>query len=312
AGAVDVNDVERRACGHAQSLALAHGEVVDAVMPAEHAPRGGDEFAGGVRELLALLVEIGIDEALVIAAGNKADLLRVGLFRQAEPVLPRQSAHLRLAHFAQREARAAELFLGEPEEEVGLILCSIRRATQQPAVALRRKLAACVVAGGQQVCANLPSRDQKLIKLQVVVAQSARDGRAPGKILGDKRTHHVALKPLLVIDNVVGNAQVLGHGARVVDILNGAAAPLDVLRHALATGEPALVPELHGQANHVVAFGAQHGRDGGGIDTARHGYGNGLGLWHLYPLYRAGRFTAESAENAENAEIWPQINADER
>src|SRR6185503_5645071 len=240
---------------------------------------------------------------------------RVRLFRQTEPVLPRQFAHLRLTHLAQREARAAELLLREPEEEVSLVLGRVSRATQQPAVALRRKLAARVVARGQQVCANLPRRDQQLIKLKMVVAQAARDGRAPGKVLGDKRTHHVALKTLLVVDDVVGNAQVLGHGARVVDILNGAAAPLNVLRHALATGEPPLVPELHGQADDVVALGAQHGRDGGGIDTARHGYGNGLGLWHLYPLYRAGRFTAESAENAENAEnaeIWPQINADER
>src|SRR6185437_1646727 len=106
---------------------------------AEHAPRGGDELAGGIRELLALLVEISVNKALVIAAGDKADLLRVRLLRQREPVLPRQFAHLRLAHMAQRKARAAELGLGKTKEEVGLILCSIRRATQQPAVALRRK-----------------------------------------------------------------------------------------------------------------------------------------------------------------------------
>src|SRR6185312_13004930 len=112
-----------------------------------------------------------------------------------------------LAHVAQRKARAAELGLGKTKEEVSLILCSIRRATQQPAVALRGKLAARVVARGQQVCANLPSRDQKLIKLKMVVAQAARDGRAPGKILGDKRTHHVTLKTILVVDDVVGNAQ---------------------------------------------------------------------------------------------------------
>jgi hypothetical protein len=31
---------------------------------------------------------------------------------------------------------------------------------------------------------------------------------------------------------------------------------------------------LHGQADDVVAFGAQHGRDGGGVHTARHRYGN--------------------------------------
>jgi len=30
-----------------------------------------------------------------------------------------------------------------------------------------------------------------------------------------------------------------------------------------------------------VSLGAQHGRDGGGIDSARHGYRDGLRLWHV-------------------------------
>ena len=68
----------------------------------------------------------------------------------------------------------------------------------------------------------------------------------------------------------------LRHAARVVDVVERAAASLHRLRHALVSGQAALVPQLHGQADDVVPLGAQHGRDGGGIHTARHGYGDGL------------------------------------
>jgi hypothetical protein len=50
-------------------------------------------------------------------------------------------------------------------------------------------------------------------------------------------------------------------------------------------GEAPLVPELHGQADNVVALGAEYGRDGGGIDTARHGYGDGIGIQLLAPRF---------------------------
>ena len=67
----------------------------------------------------------------------------------------------------------------------------------------------------------------------------------------------------------------LGDVARVVDILNGAAATLHLLGHALSPGKTALVPELHSQANDRMTLGAQHSRDGRRIHSSRHGYGNG-------------------------------------
>ena len=136
---------------------------------------------------------------------------------------------------------------------------------------------------GQHVRANLPRGDQQLVKLQMVVAQAARNRRAAGKILINKRTHHVALKTLFVVDHVIRNAQVLGHAARVIHVVNGAAAALHLLRHAFVSGKAALVPQLHRQAHHVVPFSAQHGRNGGRIHTAGHGYGNGLS-GHNWPV----------------------------
>ena len=59
-----------------------------------------------------------------------------------------------------------------------------------------------------------------------------------------------------------------GNAAGVVDVIERTAAPGDLLRHALAAREPTLVPELHGQADNFMALRAEHGRDGGRIDTA--------------------------------------------
>src|SRR5258706_14109425 len=114
----------------------------------------------------------------------------------------------------------------------------------------------------------------------MIVAEAAGDGRAYGKIVGDEGADDVALQALFVIDHIVWNADVLGDAAGVVDVVELATAAGYLLGHALVSGEAALVPELHGQADDVVSLSAEHGRDGGGIDSARHGYGDGLCVWH--------------------------------
>ncbi len=108
------------------------------------------------------------------------------------------------------------------------------------------------MTGSQGVGANLLGHNQQLIKLQVIVAKAARNGRASRKILLDERTHHVALEALLVIDHVIRDADGLGDAARVVHVVERAAASLHRLGHALVPGQPALVPELHGQADDIV------------------------------------------------------------
>ena len=71
---------------------------------------------------LALLGEVGVDEALVVAAGDKANFLRVGLLREREAVLAGEFADFGLGHIAEREDRAAQLLLGQAEEKVSLVL----------------------------------------------------------------------------------------------------------------------------------------------------------------------------------------------
>jgi hypothetical protein len=107
-----------------------------------------------VGHLLALLFEIGGEELLVVAAGDEADLLRVGLLGERQAGTACHFAHLGLGHAAEREERAGELLLGEAEEEVGLVLGQIGGALEDPALAGRVVLVDGVVAGGDAVGAD--------------------------------------------------------------------------------------------------------------------------------------------------------------
>src|SRR5581483_5848673 len=105
-----------------------------------------------------------------------------------------------------------------------------------------------VVAGGDLVGADGARGGEELIELEVVVAEGAGDGCAAGEVLGDEGADDLGLEAVLCVDEIVGDAEVLGDAAGVVDIVNGAAAALHGLGHALAASEAALVPELQGEA----------------------------------------------------------------
>ena len=96
----------------------------------------------------ALLLEVGREEILVVAAGNEADLLRVGLLGEREALLTRHFAHLGLGHVAEREEGVRELRLREAEEEVGLVLGEVGGALEDPALAHGIVFVDGVVAGG--------------------------------------------------------------------------------------------------------------------------------------------------------------------
>src|SRR5262252_7777672 len=157
----DLDHVEGRARGHAESLALANGEIVDAAVLADDCALGRNQFAGGVGEPLSLLGQISVDKALVVAPGNEANLLRVRLFGNSEAVLMCQFADLRLRHFADREQRAAQLFLGKAEKEICLILALVGRALQNPSPARLVEADARVVTGGYPFSADLPGHNEK-------------------------------------------------------------------------------------------------------------------------------------------------------
>jgi hypothetical protein len=115
----------------------------------------------------------------------------------------------------------------------------------------------------------------------MVVAERAGDGRAAVEILVDEGADDIALETLLLIDDIVRDAQVLGDAAGVVDVIEAAAAAgLGRVRDAVLAGEASLVPELEGQADDGVSTLGEHGRNRRGIDSSGHGYGDGGWLGH--------------------------------
>ena len=118
--------------------------------------------------------------------------------------------------------------------------------------------------GGEHVGVELLGGGQQLVELDLLVAGHTRDRRLAGNVAVGEGLHDRRLEALLVVEDVVGDAELVGDPARVVDVLAGAAgpAPPDGL---------AVVVELQGDADDVVALLLEHGSRHGRIDAAGHG-----------------------------------------
>src|SRR5690606_39948666 len=102
--------------GHADALALAEGEVVQAAVFAEHDAVGGaHDGAGVVGHVLA-------QEVLHPDLADEADALAVFFAGGREAGLGGEAAQLGFGEVADGEAGVGELVLGEQREEVGLVL----------------------------------------------------------------------------------------------------------------------------------------------------------------------------------------------
>jgi len=176
-----------------------------------------------------------------------------------------------------------QLLLREAEEKIRLVLGQILGPLQNPAPAPLVVLVHRVVAGGDALRANAARRLQQLIELQMVVAERAGNRRAPGQILVDKRPHHVALEPLLLVDDVIRNPQVLGHAPRVINIIQrAAAARFGRVGNAVLAGQPRLVPKMQGEADDAHARVRKNRRRRRGVHPSGHGDGSGILLNYVF------------------------------
>jgi hypothetical protein len=160
---------------------------------------------------------------------------------------------------------------------------AVRGALENPAAARRVVLVDGVVAGGDALGADGAGGLEQSIELEVVVAERAGNGRAAVQILVDKGADDILLEALLLVDDVIGNSEVLGDAAGVVDVIErAAAAGLGRVGDAVLAGEARLVPELEGEADDRVARVGEHGRNRRGVDSSGHGDGDCFVLGHMF------------------------------
>ena len=145
-----------------------------------------------------------------------------------------------------------ELLARGGEQEIALVAIGVGGAVERPP-APPVVAADDIMAGRQEIGAEVVRRLEEIGELEVLIAGDARHRRLAGDIGSGERLDHLLAKALFVIEHIVRNAETRGDVARIVDILACAA-------RALAMRRVAVVVELHGDADDVVAFGGQQRR----------------------------------------------------
>ena len=113
------------------------------------------------------------DEPDVIAVGDEADLLGVGLVGVGQPGPPRQRAHLVLAHVAERKPDARQQLGADAEEEVRLVLAAVAGPAEHDAAVVGGRQPG-VVPGRERRRADGVGERQQRPELELLVAAHAR------------------------------------------------------------------------------------------------------------------------------------------
>src|SRR5262249_6648358 len=151
-------------------------------------------------------------------------------------------AHLRFGEISNRESGVRQLRLSQREEKVALILRLIAGSAKMEAFGVR--LDSSVVASGELGTERSRSAEQEA-EFDVPIARHAGDRRSSVEVGVHERTNYLLLKNLLHVRHVKGNAQVLSHRARIVDVLRAAAT-------SAASGR-VVGPDSQRHADHLVA-----------------------------------------------------------
>jgi hypothetical protein len=213
------------------------------------------------------------DHVGIVPRRHEADILAICLFGIRQAKFTRQFAHARLWHGSERKPQSRELRARGREQEITLVAIRVggpvKGSPAPPVVAAHD-----IMAGRQEIGAEVVRGVEEIGEFQVLIAGDARDRSFASDIGSGERLDHLLAKALLVVEHVVGNVEPRCDVPGVMDILPGAARALPV-RHL------AMVVELHRDADNVIAVGRQQRRRDRRVDAARHrdddaGFGGGL------------------------------------
>ena len=187
-----------------------------------------------------LLAEVAAKEGFVVIARHEADFLAVYLVGDLQAEATCDLADFGFFHASQRREGVLELILTKAEKEIRLVLAGVATFAEDGVVLVM--VNDRVVSGGDEVGAERAGFCAEVAELEVFVAHYARVRCATffvfaGEVIDDDFFEIVGL-----IDNIVGDAQLVGDAARIGDG-RGAAA------FVLSSGDAILRPDFHGHAN---------------------------------------------------------------
>ena len=199
-------------------------------------------------DVAVLGCELLLQENGQIDLAHETDALRVLAGSRSQMLFRSDAPDLGLEQMSNRKERARKLPLRKLAEKIALVLVRVaarKQAMNRPAFG-PDLLAAAIVACRHEIGAQLESRIQKGVELDLAVAQHVRIGRAPPRVLGE----HVVddPPPILVaqVDHMKRDVEPLGHqfGEQVV-----------IVPRAVALQRAGrILPVPHEQAHHVVAL----------------------------------------------------------
>ena len=179
---------------------------------------------------------------------------------------PSSRARRRVSSFGSSprgETQEIELLGCGGVEEVALVASRIQGAVEA-APAGFEGATGHVMAGRQHVGIEVAGGGQKIAELDRAVALDAGDRRLAGQIALGETVDHRFPEAVLVIEDVVRDAERLGDPARIVNVLARAAGTLAMDRRPM-------VVELQRDPDDIVALLAEQACHHGGIYAAGHG-----------------------------------------
>ena len=227
-------------------------------MPAEHAPIHMDDVAGLAGFGPQLANEIGI-----AAARYEANVLAVGLGGDRKPVPCCNRARLVLGQSGQGKAQEIHLGLGGAIKKIALVAIEIMGAVQA-ATAARPGPALDIMACRQRIGAKIHGSLQQIAELDGLIAGHAGDGRLAGEISVGKGVDDRLAEILLIVENIMGHAEMIGHATGVANVLPRAAGAGPGRRIAR-------IVELQRDADDVVSLFLEDCGGDRGIDATGHG-----------------------------------------
>src|SRR5258708_27295957 len=130
-----------------------------------------------------------LDKTGVVAVGNKADLLALGLVGGRESQRSRAGANFGLGHLTERKNSSRQLVLSEGEEKIRLIL-GIVDGAQQVILGVGALLYSGVVPGSHVAGIQRAGTAPQAIELDLAIAHHARIRRATAEIFGNEAVDH--------------------------------------------------------------------------------------------------------------------------